>query len=199
MWITDNKKLLYIMLIKTKIFRNISRIKSIILYSWRFRSWGYKSIIKKPDLLLNTNQIVIGNNVEIRKGSRLEARGEITKNPKIEIGDNTSIHFYFHCGAMESIKIGKNVLIAGRVFITDHDHIFSDPKTPPLHSGWNISPVVIEDEVWIGEGAAIMKGVTIGKRSVIGANAVVTKNVLPYSVVGGVPAKLIKRIEILHG
>ena len=186
------------MKIKSKVLRNILRLKSIILYSWRFGSWGYKSIIIKPDLLLNADQMTIGDNVEIRKGSRLEARGAKTTSPKILIGNNTSIHFYFHCGAMESVTIGENVLIAGRVFITDHDHIFSDPASPAIYSKWNISPVVIEDEVWIGEGAAIMKGVTIGKRSVVGANAVVTKSVLPCSVVGGVPAKLIKRFEILH-
>jgi acetyltransferase-like isoleucine patch superfamily enzyme len=55
---------------------------------------------------------------------------------------------------------------------------------------------VIEDEVWIGEGAVILKGVTVGRRAVIGANAVVTKDVAPYTVVGGIPARVIKKIEI---
>lgn len=187
------------MLIGKKISRNVKRIRSWMLYSWRFRHWGRMIVFDKPDFLLNPNQISVGSYVEIRKGARIEARGKKNSTPKIEIGDGTAIHFYFHCGAMESVKIGKNVLIAGRVYITDHDHIFSDPSVPPLYSKWEIAPVVIEDEVWIGEGAAILKGVTIGKRSVIGANAVVTKDVPPYTVVGGVPARIIRKIGDGYG
>jgi acetyltransferase-like isoleucine patch superfamily enzyme len=147
--------------------------------------------------LFNTGEICIGNNVEIRKGARLEAFGSNrTQTPKIEIGDGTSIHLYFHCGAASSVKIGKNVLIAGRVFITDHDHIYENVDLLYNNgAGLNIEPVLIEDEVWIGEGAVILKGVTVGKRAVIGANAVVTKNVLPYTVVGGVPARFIRKID----
>jgi acetyltransferase-like isoleucine patch superfamily enzyme len=186
----------------SKFFRIVKRLRSYFLYSWRFHTWGNKSILSNPDLLFNPNLIRIGNNVEIRKGARLETRSRLdakgNKNncPKIEIGDGTSIHFYFHCGAFESIKIGKNVLIAGRVYITDHDHIFKDPETPPRHAAWEVKPVIIEDEVWIGEGAVILKGVQIGKRAVIGANAVVTKDVPAYTVVGGVPAKIIKKIKL---
>ena len=101
-----------------KIKRFGKRLHSLIRYSWRFQSWGWKSTLSRPDLLFNPGQISIGNNVEIRKGARLETRGEISKHPKIEIGDGTSIHFYFHCGAFQSIRIGKNVLIAGNVYIT---------------------------------------------------------------------------------
>jgi acetyltransferase-like isoleucine patch superfamily enzyme len=178
------------------ITRNLKRLISLLLYSWRFYSWGRGSVINKPDFLHNPRLISLGKNVEIRKGARLETRGNSEGKPKIEIGDNTSIHFYFHCGAFQSIKIGSNVLIAGRVYITDHDHIYDSPDAPPLHSSWKIAPVVIEDEVWIGEGAAILKGVTVGRRSVIGANAVVTKDVPPYTVVGGIPARFIKHIDI---
>jgi acetyltransferase-like isoleucine patch superfamily enzyme len=177
-----------------KIKRLIKRLFSIVFYSWRFHSWGAKSVLSRPDLLYNSKGIKIGRNVEIRPGARLETRGDYSAEPKIIIGDDTSIHYYFHCGAFQSVKIGKNVLIAGRVFITDHDHVFDDPAIPPLHAAWDIQPVVIEDEVWIGEGAVVLKGVTIGRRAVIGANAVVTKNVPPNTVVGGVPARIIKTI-----
>lgn len=178
---------------KATIFRK--RLYSLIWYSWRFHSWGKKSILARPDLLFNPGLISIGNDVEIRKGARLETLGENIKTPKIEIGNGTSIHFYFHCGAFQSVKIGQNVLIAGRVYISDHDHDFSRPDIPPLKAGWVVKPVIIEDEVWIGEGAAILKGVRIGRRAVIGANSVVTRDVPPYTVVGGVPAKVIKTIE----
>lgn len=150
--------------------------------------------MSRPDLLFNPKQISIGNNVEIRKGARLETRGKSSNQPKIEIGDGTSIHFYFHCGAFQSVKIGKNVLIAGNVYITDHDHVFTNPDVPPLHADWDIKPVIIEEGVWIGEGAKILKGVRVGQRAVVGANAVVTKDVPSYTIVGGVPAKIIKTI-----
>jgi acetyltransferase-like isoleucine patch superfamily enzyme len=183
------------MLFNSVISRNTKRLLSLIFYSWRFYTWGRLSILTKPDSLYNVNQISIGRRVEIRKGVRLEAQGKQTGTPKIEIGDGTSIHNYFHCGAASSVKIGKNVLIAGRVFITDHDHEFENSAPLSQGSGLNTEPVVIEDEVWIGEGAVILKGVTVGKRAVIGANAVVTKDVLPYTVVGGVPARFIRKID----
>ena len=182
------------MTIQTKISRLRKRLYSIVWYSWRFHSWGWKSTLSQPDFLFNPGQISIGKNVEIRKGARLETRGDVSKQPKIEIGDDTSIHFYFHCGAFQSVKIGKNVLIAGNVYITDHDHVFTNPDIPPLHADWDIKPVIIGDEVWIGEGAKILKGVQIGRRAVIGANAVVTRDVPPYTIVGGVPAKILKTI-----
>ncbi|MFZ5998717.1 MAG: acyltransferase [Nitrospirota bacterium] len=118
-------------------------------------------------------------------------------SPKITIGDGTSIQLYFHCGAAKSVRIGKDVLIAGRVFITDHDHVLDHPVLPPgkcrdVHA----EPVVIEDGAWLGEGCVVLKGVTIGERAVVGANAVVTKSVPPFTIVAGVPAKEIHKIQI---
>jgi len=146
-------------------------------------------------MVTNSIAIHIGKKVIIRKGGRLEAVGPWDgKKPKIHIGDNTSIHFYFHCGAAESVSIGKDVLIAGRVFISDHDHVFDDPLKSTRWSGKLVTkPVVIEDGVWLGEGAVVLKGVKIGKRAVIGANSVVTKDVPAFSVVAGSPAKVIRK------
>jgi acetyltransferase-like isoleucine patch superfamily enzyme len=144
-------------------------------------------------MLTNPRAISIGKKVLIRKGARLEAIGDWDgKKPKIAIGDGTAVQFYFHCGAAESITIGKNVLIAGNVYITDHDHKFDDPSRAPIECPeLIIKPVVIEDGAWLGEGCRILKGVTVGKRAVVGANAVVTRNVPPYTIVGGIPAKQI--------
>src|SRR6478735_2690780 len=163
-------------------------------WSPRFEKFGFRSRLAKPDVLTNPREIRIGSKVIIWKGSRIEAIGSARgPTPKIEIGDDTVIHLGFHCGAAESVKIGRDVLIAGRVYITDHDHVFDDPARP---ARWNESlvskPVVIEDGVWLGEGCVILKGVTVGRRSVVGAYAVVTKDVPPGAVVGGIPAKVIK-------
>lgn len=175
----------------------VTALYHYLKWSCRFGSFGFRSRLVKPDMLTGTKAIHIGHKVHIRKGARLEAVGHWDgRTPKIRIGDHTSIHLYFHCGAAESVRIGRNVLIAGRVYISDHDHVFDHPDLPPGRAGLKTAPVVIEDEVWIGEGAVILKGVTVGKRAVIGANAVVTKDVAPYTVVGGIPARVIKKIEI---
>jgi acetyltransferase-like isoleucine patch superfamily enzyme len=136
--------------------------------------------------------------VRICKGARIEAVGPANgHNPTIEIGDHTSIQMYFHCGAAESVKIGRNVLIAGRVYITDHDHVFDDPVLAARETKELIAkPVVIEDGAWLGEGCVILKGVTVGRRAVVGANAVVTRNVPPGAVVGGIPARVIRTIDL---
>jgi len=151
-------------------------------------------------MLTNPKAISIGKNVTILKHVRLEAVGPWDgREPKICIGDGTSVQFFFHCGAAKSVTIGKNVLISGRVYITDHDHLFNDPNYPPrLCKGLNVKSVVIEDGVWLGEGCVVLKGVTIGRRSVVGANAVVTKDVPPFTVVGGVPARVIRKIDQCH-
>lgn len=182
-----------------RIYNLFSATSHYLRWSWRFGRFGFRSRLFKPDILTHPRSIYIGKQVHIRKGARLEAIGGQSKGkPKIIIGDGTSIHLYFHCGAAESVIIGNNVLIAGCVYISDHDHIFDDPELPPSKTGLKVAPVVVEDGVWIGEGAVILKGVTIGKRAVIGANAVVTKNVPPYTVVGGVPASVIKKINLWH-
>ncbi len=181
-------------MIIVKIFRLISYITNYIKWHFRFYHFGWKSLLNKPDMLYNTKYISIGSKVTIHKSARIEAVRSGKNKPIISIGDGTTIHLYFHCGAAESVSIGKNVLIASRVYISDHDHEFDNPDLPPCKSGLKISPVIIEDGVWIGEGAAILKGVKIGKRAVIGANAVVTRDVPPYTIVGGVPAKVIRKV-----
>jgi acetyltransferase-like isoleucine patch superfamily enzyme len=119
------------------------------------------------------------------------------KTPKLSIGDGTAIQFYFHCGAAESVKIGKNVLIAGGVYITDHDHSFDDPNLSPVENKQLISkPVVIEDGCWLGEGCMVLKGVTLGARSVVAANSVVTRDVPSGVVVAGSPARIVKKLDI---
>ncbi len=175
----------------------ITAIANYLRWCWRFHFFGQRSRLGRPDMLTNPRAISIGKRVLIRKHARLEAIGDSDgATPKITIGDGTAIQFYFHCGAAESVTIGKNVLISGRVYITDHDHVFDDPELPArkCHK-LRSAPVVIEDGVWLSEGSVILKGVTVGYRAVVGANAVVTKDVPSYSVVAGVPARVIRTIN----
>ena len=109
------------------------------------------------------------------------------------------INDYVHIDAIERVIIGNDVLIASKVFISDHNHgrynqadYMSTPDVPPVDRPLFSSPVIIEDKVWIGENVCIMPGVTIGKGAIIGAGAVVTHNIPAESIATGVPAKVIK-------
>ena len=179
----------------------INLITAVLHYarwSWRFGQFGFRSRLAAPDMLTQPGRIRIGRQVYIGKGARIEALGDGDRQqPKIEIGDGTSIQMYFHCGAADRVSIGRDVLIAGRVYISDHDHRADDPDLPPRHAReLVVKPVVIGDGAWLGEGCVILKGVTIGARAVVGANAVVTREVPPFAVVAGVPARLIRMLEI---
>ena len=79
---------------------------------------------------------------------------------------------------------------------SDHDHVFDRLDCAPRRCGDLVaSPVVIEDGAWLGQGSVVLKGVRIGRRSVVGANAVVTRNVPPGCVVCGVPASVVRQID----
>jgi acetyltransferase-like isoleucine patch superfamily enzyme len=95
-------------------------------------------------------------------------------------------------GCNLSITIGKNVMISQFVTLRDTDHVFDSTDKPMIDQGIISAPIVIEDDVWLGHGVVVLKGVTIGTGSVIAAGAVVTKDVPRYSIVGGVPAKVIR-------
>jgi len=146
--------------------------------------------------------ISVGNDFYTASGLILEAYDshlESTYNPEIVIGDNVRIGNDCHIGCVNKIIIGNNVLIASKVFITDHFHgeTTAEYMNIPPNARKVISkgPVIIEENVWIGEGVAIMPNVRIGKNSIIGANAVVTKNLPNNCVFAGNPAKIIKKLN----
>lgn len=110
---------------------------------------------------------------------------------KIVVGDNSSLNGTSIVSYI-SVTIGNNVLFGPEVIIMDCDGHPADRRLPDTIENVKFSPVIIEDNAWIGFGAIIMKGVTIGHHAVVAANAVVTKSVPPHCVVAGNPAKIIK-------
>lgn len=121
----------------------------------------------------------------------------ISYSPVIKIGDGCSIGIRNSFAAIDKIEIGNNVLFAGYVHITDHSHGYEDISLPvkiqPLITK---GPVIIEDDCWLGFSCEILSGVHIGKHSIVAARAVVTKDVPPYSIVAGNPAKVIKQYNV---
>ena len=108
------------------------------------------------------------------------------------IGDYTRIGL--HNTIIGPVTIGNHVNLAQGITVTALNHNFTDPNKRIDEQGISTTPVVIEDDIWIGANAVILPGVTIGHHSVVAAGAVVTKNVPPHSLVAGVPAKVIKQI-----
>jgi len=110
----------------------------------------------------------------------------------VTIGDNVYFNRNVFITARDEVIIGNNVLIGPNVVINTGNHTFSDRNVPIVKQGHTSEKIVIGDDVWIAANAIILKGVNIGEGSVIAAGAVVNKDVPPYTVVGGVPAKKIK-------
>lgn len=154
-------------------------------------------IIRRPYYIRGRSRISIGRNFTSGVGLRLDALGG-SDSPVLQIGNDVEVNDYVHIGAMQSVKIGNHVLIASKVFISDHNHgsYKGDQQSSPdeIPSARRICavPVEIEDNVWIGEGVAILPGVKIGRGAIIAANSVVTCQVPPETIFGGVPARLIK-------
>ena len=111
----------------------------------------------------------------------------------VVIGDYTRIGL--HCTVIGPVTIGNNVNLAQGITVSALNHNFEDTRLRIDEQGVNTSEIVIDDDVWIGANAVITAGVHIGRHSVVAAGAVVTKDVPEYSVVGGVPAKVIRTIR----
>jgi acetyltransferase-like isoleucine patch superfamily enzyme len=142
-------------------------------------------------------RIVIGERVRLSGKSGIGFGNRKMGQPEIIIGDDTFIGHDCHFGVGESIRIGKHCLIARGVSVRDMDgHPLDAERRRAGESSpaQGIRPVVIEDDVWIGVGAVILKGVTIGARSIVGTGAVVSKDVPPDSVVAGNPARVVRSL-----
>lgn len=125
--------------------------------------------------------------------------GDSIYHPEIRIGSNTYIGDYTQISAANQVVIGDGVLTGRYVYISDNNHGKTDAanlqKKPVDRTLFIKGPVHIGNNVWIGDKVSILSGVTIGDGAVIAANAVVTKDVPPYCVVGGVPARIIHKVE----
>ncbi len=182
------------------------------LYRLVFRRIGRDVYIQNGVEFMNTSCIEIGNSVWIYRGVSIDA-GEHSNNrisiaddvqikqgvlfqalngTEITIGKGALLSPYVCIGGPGNIKIGKACMIAANTGIYANNHIFSDLTRDIALQGVTRKGIVIEDDCWLGHGVTVLDGVTIGKGSVIGAGSVVTKDIPPYSIAVGVPAKVIK-------
>lgn len=166
------------------------------LYKRKFGSIGNKSYFMQPIYLAGTKYMEIGTGTGFWHHARIEVIDEWNGEkfaPKFVLGNNINVGQDCHIACADSIIIEDDVLISSGVFITDLMHITSDCNVPVVEQGLKTKPVKICQGAFIGKDCMIMPGVTLGKHCVIGANAVVTKDVADYATVAGVPARPIDR------
>ena len=128
----------------------------------------------------------------LKGGNRIGNYSVIQGSAIISFGEGTYCGEFCIFGVNDGIRIGKNVMIAQAVTIRDTDHRSVAIDIPMTKQGIVTSPVDIGDDVWIGHGAVILKGVRVGRGAIIAAGAVVNKDVPEYAIVGGIPARVLK-------
>jgi acetyltransferase-like isoleucine patch superfamily enzyme len=147
-----------------------------------------------------------GNVLEMFEEGRLEVGPQVLFEPnvwltapapgRIRIGGGTFLNLCVQVAAVELVEIGEHCMFANGCFITDGNHRFDDLEQPVPWQGFTSKgPTRIGDNVWCGANVIVTSGVTIGERSVIGANSVVTQDIPPFSIAAGSPAKVLKRVE----
>lgn len=145
------------------------------------------------------NGIEIGANSIVMHGAILHVYNfRDIPHSAIIIGRDCLIGEYNVIRGQGRVKIGDRVYTSPHSQIIAVNHVFDDPTVPFIEQGITAEGIVIEDDVWIGAGAIVTDGVTIGKGSVVAAGAVVTRDVPPGIVVGGIPAKKLRDIGSVH-
>lgn len=188
-----------------------SRIENILKLAKAKRDFADQATLGKNVKLLpqasitndtkDKTRVVIGENCELGCHMHIETNGSII------IGSYTTIRYSTNISSTCGVTIGNDVIISNNCYIYDNN---SHPTSPSrrremTRSGFHgdmwknkyaeSKPIIIEDNVWVGQKAMIMKGVTIGKGSIVAAGAIVTRDVPPYSVVAGNPAKVVKTLD----
>ncbi len=174
----------------------------IIKLWWLLRTLIYKpflgklgtlSYVAKPLYLSNLKRIFIGSKVRIFPLARMEVIGN---NASITFEDDVSIGQYFHIISKGELLIGKGTTISANVLITNVDHEYQEIGKHILEQPLIVKETKIGENCFIGYGAVIQAGTILGKQCIVGANAVVRGSFKDYSVIVGVPAKVVKRYDI---
>lgn len=177
--------------------RLISTVESLyflmigVEYGGNGKFHGWCSVYKRPYSSIKIGKNCIFNSSHYSNHIGLNHRCIITtmtKDAEVVIGDNVGVSSS-SITSFKSVSIGNNVRIGANCVIMDGDFHLDDPRTSPP------APITIKDNVWLGYGVIVMKGVTIGENSVIGVNSIVTKNIPANIVAAGNPCKIIRSLE----
>lgn len=181
------------------------------LYPFLLGSTGRGVVFGSNVVLRHPGKLRLKSNIVIDDNSVLDAKGDdnqgidigdnvfvgrntiiFCQNGDVEIGDNANIGSNCQIFSANKVVIGKDVLIAAYTYLVGGGHIYDDPEIPVIQQGRTAKGVTIGDNVWLGAGVNVLDGVTIGEGAIIAAGAVVTEDIPPFAIAGGIPAKVIK-------
>lgn len=154
------------------------------------RSVGQGLIVQRNAVVTGIGNMVLGNNVRIGPNSYLFAH-----DSELRIGNNVSLNANVMLAPADggTLVIGDNCMIGPGTVVRAANHNFDSLETPMIEQGHVSETIELAEDVWVAANCVILPGVFIGKGAIVGAGAVVTKNVAPYSIVGGVPARQIRQ------
>ncbi len=141
--------------------------------------------------------VVGGRNIQLEPGVLIQRRAVLMARPegRLSVGSGSRIGPDAVISVAQEVVLGREVLVAARCYISDHNHEFSDPRQPVMRQGMTRpQPVAIGDGSWLGINVCILAGVTLGRNCVVAAGSVVTKSFPDGSIVGGVPARLLRTV-----
>ena len=176
-----------------KVLRSPSVIPQVLRARWQLRRCDVV-----PATVRLRGRVFVENHgrIEIGERVRIEARTipvELVawRGGKLSVGEGTYLNYGVSLSAHREVRIGKNCLIGNYSVVMDSDYHDLADRTRPGEA----APVVIEDDVWLGLRTTVLKGVTIGRGSIVGAGSVVTQDIPPRSLAFGVPAKVVRSLE----
>ena len=186
-----------------KYFRNIFFRKGFGTQKWKnaFGAFGDHSEISYPAILQDRSRVFLGNNTKILKNSRIQNFTNLMPDLEgVYIGDNCYLGFGLTILNGGRITIGNSVLIASNVLICSENHGMNpESEIPYMDQLLNVRNVTIGDGAWLGQNVCVLPGVTIGKKAIVGAGSIVTKDVPDYCIAVGNPARIIKKYNFnLH-
>jgi acetyltransferase-like isoleucine patch superfamily enzyme len=188
-----------------------------MLVSWRFRASGGRVLLKRGVLIKNAGHLSVGKNFIAEERCEINAlsRRGVTFGDRVtvgayalirpsnyyggpvgeglRVGSNSNIGPYSYIGCSGLIEIGNNVMMGPRVGLYAENHNAGRVDIPMREQGVTREFVRIEDDVWLGSNCVIVAGVTVGRGAIVSAGSVVTKDVPPFAVVGGVPARVLRQ------
>ncbi|MBK9161523.1 MAG: acyltransferase [Nitrosomonadales bacterium] len=179
----------------TRVMARVWRYWFTLIHGPSFRSLGRGSFLFRPFRVDGAEGIEVGEKTVMQRGAWLYCCGVDDIPASLKIGKGCVFGYNNHIAAVRDVAIGNNVLTANNVYISDNLHAYEDISRPVMHQPVRFKGAVsIGEGSWIGENACII-GARIGRNCVIGANAVVTRDIPDYSVAAGVPAVVIRQFD----
>jgi acetyltransferase-like isoleucine patch superfamily enzyme len=166
-------------------------------WKWRFHSFGDDAIVHRPGGILGPRQIAIGSHTLILQGCHLavETPAWSLPAPVLRIGNRVGIRPHCLISAAESIVIEDDVIIGAFSSVIDSDHTFREGRPNVMHNSLATAPIRIGRGTWLAERVAVLRGSSIGRCCIVGANSVVRGELPDYSIAVGAPARVVGHVE----